>query len=173
MTESLLPVSVSRMLAEELQQESPPSEPPVISETESELSFSECGSTCGSPPPGLELEPPPLVPAPYATPAPQTGVRRVIRKLFTNSRERWRQQNVSGAFEELRRLVPAHPPDKKLSKNEILRLSIRYIRLLTSVLEWQDRQLENSPSPVDGTAARIKTEAPEATSPGLDLHRSG
>ena len=159
------------MLSEE-PQESPPSDPPVVSETESELSLSECGSPCGSPPAGLELEPPPLVPASFATAAPQTGVRRVIRKLFTNSRERWRQQNVSGAFEELRRLVPAHPPDKKLSKNEILRLSIRYIRLLTSVLEWQDRQLENVPDQKEAEA-RVKQEAPETVPPGLDLHRSG
>ncbi|GLG97424.1 Protein twist [Gryllus bimaculatus] len=57
--------------------------------------------------------------------------------MFTNSRERWRQQNVSGAFAELRKLVPTHPPDKKLSKNEILRMAIRYIRLLSNVLEWQ------------------------------------
>ncbi|XP_022188239.1 probable serine/threonine-protein kinase DDB_G0276181 isoform X4 [Nilaparvata lugens] len=64
----------------------------------------------------------------------------VLRKVFTNSRERWRQQNVSGAFGELRKLVPTHPPDKKLSKNEILRMAIRYIRLLTGVLEWQQHQ---------------------------------
>ncbi|KAF7268421.1 hypothetical protein GWI33_018431 [Rhynchophorus ferrugineus] len=63
--------------------------------------------------------------------------RGFVKKIFTNSRERWRQQNVSGAFAELRKLVPTHPPDKKLSKNEILRMAIRYIRLLTNVLEWQ------------------------------------
>ncbi|XP_013165868.1 PREDICTED: uncharacterized protein LOC106116538 [Papilio xuthus] len=62
---------------------------------------------------------------------------RPPRKLFTNCRERWRQQNVSGAFAELRRLVPTHPPDKKLSKNEILRMAIRYIGLLCEVLDWQ------------------------------------
>lgn len=62
----------------------------------------------------------------------------VVRKYFTNTRERWRQQNVSGAFAELRKLVPTHPPDKKLSKNEILRMAIRYIKLLTNVLEWQE-----------------------------------
>ncbi|XP_057330522.1 uncharacterized protein LOC130670910 [Microplitis mediator] len=66
-----------------------------------------------------------------------------VRKLFTNSRERWRQQNVSGAFAELRKLVPTHPPEKKLSKNEILRMAIRYIRLLTNVLEWQKTQERN------------------------------
>lgn len=70
----------------------------------------------------------------------------VVRKIFTNTRERWRQQNVSGAFSELRKLVPTYPPDKKLSKHEILRNSIRYINLLSTVLDWQKRQesqLEN------------------------------
>ncbi|XP_034136104.1 uncharacterized protein LOC117588737 isoform X2 [Drosophila guanche] len=62
-----------------------------------------------------------------------------VRKVFTNTRERWRQQNVSGAFAELRKLVPTHPPDKKLSKNEILRSAIKYIKLLTGILEWQQR----------------------------------
>lgn len=60
--------------------------------------------------------------------------------MFTNTRERWRQQNVSGAFAELRKLVPTHPPDKKLSKNEILRSAIKYIKLLTGILEWQQQQ---------------------------------
>lgn len=71
-----------------------------------------------------------------------TGTRngQVVRKIFTNTRERWRQQNVSGAFAELRKLVPTHPPDKKLSKNEILRMAIKYIRLLTNILEWQKKQ---------------------------------
>jgi len=54
-------------------------------------------------------------------------VRKVVRRIFTNSRERWRQQNVNGAFAELRKLIPTHPPDKKLSKNEILRLAIRFV----------------------------------------------
>ncbi|XP_071539385.1 uncharacterized protein [Panulirus ornatus] len=76
---------------------------------------------------------------------------RTIRKVFTNTRERWRQQNVSGAFAELRRLVPTHPPDKKLSKNEILRLTIKYIKLLNSVLEWQKRQDDSLYQPNDST----------------------
>ncbi|XP_063586319.1 uncharacterized protein LOC134763693 [Penaeus indicus] len=77
------------------------------------------------------------------------GHHRNIRKVFTNTRERWRQQNVSGAFAELRRLVPTHPPDKKLSKNEILRLAIKYINLLNSVLEWQRRQDDSFYPPHD------------------------
>lgn len=36
--------------------------------------------------------------------------------------------------------MPTHPPDKKLSKNEILRMSIKYIRLLTNILDWQTNQ---------------------------------
>lgn len=47
---------------------------------------------------------------------------------------------MSGAFAELRKLVPTHPPDKKLSKNEILRMAIKYIRLLTNILDWQKKQ---------------------------------
>ncbi|XP_033170797.1 uncharacterized protein LOC117147843 [Drosophila mauritiana] len=73
------------------------------------------------------------------------GATGGVRKVFTNTRERWRQQNVSGAFAELRKLVPTHPPDKKLSKNEILRSAIKYIKLLTGILEWQQRQAPSHP----------------------------
>lgn len=62
------------------------------------------------------------------------------RRVFSNSRERRRQQNVNGAFAELRKLVPTHPPDKKLSKNEVLRLAIKYIRLLDKVIESQKKE---------------------------------
>merc|ERR1712080_675596 len=64
----------------------------------------------------------------------------MARKVFTNHRERYRQQNVSGAFMELRKPLPSPPIDKKISKSEILKLSIRYIRLLEGVLKWQDEQ---------------------------------
>ncbi|XP_076353556.1 uncharacterized protein LOC143248757 [Tachypleus tridentatus] len=75
--------------------------------------------------------------------APVSGgqnLRKFNRRVFTNSRERWRQQNVNGAFADLRRLLPTHPPDKKLSKNEILRLATRYIRILSGVLEYQKQE---------------------------------
>lgn len=49
----------------------------------------------------------------------------VYHENNVHSREKWRQKNVADAFEELRRLVPTYPPDKKLSKNEILRMAIR------------------------------------------------
>ncbi|XP_044133751.1 T-cell acute lymphocytic leukemia protein 2-like [Bufo gargarizans] len=58
----------------------------------------------------------------------------MTRKIFTNTRERWRQQNVNSAFAELRKLIPTHPPDKKLSKNETLRLAMRYINFLINIL---------------------------------------
>lgn len=61
----------------------------------------------------------------------------MTRKVFTNTRERWRQHNVNTAFAELRKLIPTHPPEKKLSKNEILRLAMRYINFLVTLLEKQ------------------------------------
>lgn len=63
--------------------------------------------------------------------------QKLARRVFTNSRERWRQQNVNGAFSELRKLIPTHPPDKKLSKNEILRLAVKYINFLVTLLNDQ------------------------------------
>ncbi|KAM3864747.1 uncharacterized protein lyl1 [Diretmus argenteus] len=63
--------------------------------------------------------------------------QKLARRVFTNSRERWRQQNVNGAFSELRKLIPTHPPDKKLSKNEILRLAMKYINFLVTLLNDQ------------------------------------
>lgn len=71
-------------------------------------------------------------------PSCQAGQPKIVRRIFTNSRERWRQQNVNGAFAELRKLIPTHPPDKKLSKNEILRLAMKYISFLSNLLEDQD-----------------------------------
>ncbi|XP_055767462.1 T-cell acute lymphocytic leukemia protein 1-like isoform X2 [Salvelinus fontinalis] len=65
--------------------------------------------------------------------------QKLARRVFTNSRERWRQQNVNGAFSDLRRLIPTHPPDKKLSKNEILRLAMKYIDFLVTLLNDQSQ----------------------------------
>ncbi|XP_060055040.1 T-cell acute lymphocytic leukemia protein 2 [Erinaceus europaeus] len=64
----------------------------------------------------------------------------MTRKIFTDTRERWRQQNVNRAFAKLRKLIPTHPPDKKLSKNETLRLAMRYINFLVKVLGEQSSQ---------------------------------
>ncbi|XP_043941763.1 T-cell acute lymphocytic leukemia protein 1 isoform X2 [Protopterus annectens] len=78
-------------------------------------------------------------PAPYEVEITE-GPQKVVRRIFTNSRERWRQQNVNGAFAELRKLIPTHPPDKKLSKNEILRLAMKYINFLAKLLNDQEEE---------------------------------
>ncbi|XP_033119436.1 helix-loop-helix protein 1-like [Anneissia japonica] len=51
------------------------------------------------------------------------------------TRERIRVEAFNIAFGELRTLLPTLPPDKKLSKIEILRLAICYISYLNHVLD--------------------------------------
>ncbi len=50
-------------------------------------------------------------------------------------RERMRVEAFNSAFGTLRQLLPTLPPDKKLSKIEILRLAICYIKYLDNVLK--------------------------------------
>lgn len=108
-----------------------------LSDQEIEFSVSECGSPYH--------DSPCHTPADTNKPVPPT-IGDTTKLTINTTREKWRQQNVSEAFEELRKLVPTHPPDKKLSKNEILRLSIRYIQLLRSILHWQDlEQTQTTP----------------------------
>lgn len=63
--------------------------------------------------------------------------RRATEKYRTAhaTRERIRVEAFNVAFAELRKLLPTLPPDKKLSKIEILRLAICYISYLNHVLE--------------------------------------
>ncbi|KAL6104520.1 tal1 [Pungitius sinensis] len=93
-------------------------------------------------------------PAPYEVELDEAGQPKIVRRIFTNSRERWRQQNVNGAFAELRKLIPTHPPDKKLSKNEILRLAMKYISFLSNLLEDQDGG-RNGGTTTDGETALL------------------
>ena len=51
------------------------------------------------------------------------------------TRERLRVEAFNSAFCTLRQLLPTLPPDKKLSKIEILRLAICYITYLNNVLD--------------------------------------
>lgn len=102
----------------------------------------------------------PLKPLPYyvAVVYPTGPPQKIARRVFTNSRERWRQQNVNGAFSELRKLIPTHPPDKKLSKNEILRLAVKYINFLVTLLndQAQDRSRDlPEPRQEDQSAAEL------------------
>ncbi|NXH22054.1 HEN1 protein, partial [Bucco capensis] len=63
--------------------------------------------------------------------------RRATAKYRTAhaTRERIRVEAFNMAFGELRKLLPTLPPDKKLSKIEILRLAICYISYLNHVLD--------------------------------------
>lgn len=65
----------------------------------------------------------------------QNHCQSYMKRLYTNSRERWRQQHVNLAFGELRKLLPTYPPERKLSKNEILRLAMKYIRFLDDLVK--------------------------------------
>lgn len=66
--------------------------------------------------------------------------RRATQKyrLAHATRERVRVEAFNVAFADLRKLLPTLPPDKKLSKIEILRLAICYIAYLNHVLERFD-----------------------------------
>ncbi|XP_074603242.1 uncharacterized protein LOC141856729 [Brevipalpus obovatus] len=72
---------------------------------------------------------------------PVRTTKKPSRRVFTNCRERERQQNVNDAFQELRSKIPTEPLDKKLSKCSILTRAIDYIKLLKSVLDFFDRNL--------------------------------
>ncbi|XP_014275859.1 helix-loop-helix protein 1 [Halyomorpha halys] len=63
--------------------------------------------------------------------------RRATAKYRTAhaTRERVRVEAFNVAFAELRKLLPTLPPDKKLSKIEILKLAICYIAYLNHVLD--------------------------------------
>ncbi|KAF7491632.1 Helix-loop-helix protein 1 [Sarcoptes scabiei] len=64
-------------------------------------------------------------------------LRRATAKyrLAHATRERIRVEAFNLAFSQLRHLLPTLPPDKKLSKIEILRLAICYIGYLNNVLD--------------------------------------
>lgn len=47
-----------------------------------------------------------------------------------NKRERVRTENVNVGFDNLRKLIPTDPVDRKLSKIEVLRLATSYINHL-------------------------------------------
>lgn len=69
------------------------------------------------------------------------GERRRRRRATAKYRsahatsERVRVVAFNVAFAELRKLLPTLPPDKKLSKVEILRLAVCYISYLNHVLD--------------------------------------
>lgn len=52
------------------------------------------------------------------------------RRGQANRRERVRTENVNAGFDNLRKLIPTEPEDRKLSKIEVLRLATSYIQHL-------------------------------------------
>ncbi|ALC49598.1 HLH4C [Drosophila busckii] len=98
-------------------------------------------------------QPPPPTPAPrrrttpiaHLDPSELVGLSREERRRRRRAtlkyrtahatRERVRVEAFNVSFAELRKLLPTLPPDKKLSKIEILKLAICYIAYLNHVLE--------------------------------------
>ncbi|KAJ2949143.1 hypothetical protein O0L34_g6083 [Tuta absoluta] len=71
----------------------------------------------------------------------QESVPVVKQRCQANARERDRTQNsVNAAFNTLRLLIPTEPPDRKLSKIEILRLAGSYINHLDNQLYTGDME---------------------------------
>ncbi|XP_006001924.1 helix-loop-helix protein 1 [Latimeria chalumnae] len=116
--------------------------PPTTSETESV--FSDCGGSGGGSggsgtcdtreaggPDSLKKE------LQHLSREERRRRRRATAKYRTAhaTRERIRVEAFNLAFAELRKLLPTLPPDKKLSKIEILRLAICYISYLNHVLD--------------------------------------
>ncbi|XP_034549901.1 helix-loop-helix protein 2-like [Notolabrus celidotus] len=78
-----------------------------------------------------------LVHAPALSKEEKRRKRRATPKYRSAhaTRERVRVEAFNVAFTELRKLLPTLPPDKKLSKIEILRLAMCYISYLKQVLD--------------------------------------
>ncbi|NXQ31214.1 HEN1 protein, partial [Alaudala cheleensis] len=96
----------------------------------------------GAAPGSLPEAPAPQIPEEPARKEPLSREERRRRRRATAkyrsahaTRERVRVEAFNVAFAELRRLLPTLPPDKKLSKIEILRLAICYISYLNHVLD--------------------------------------
>ncbi|XP_077589160.1 neurogenin-1 [Stigmatopora nigra] len=105
-------------------------------------SRSSSGSVCGS---SRSASPGPPKKTPRRrrrgrTPAVAAGPRvvRKSRRLKANDRERNRMQNLNGALDQLRRVLPALPDESKLTKIETLRLAHNYIWALAETLRMAD-----------------------------------
>ncbi|XP_038614372.1 LOW QUALITY PROTEIN: helix-loop-helix protein 2 [Tachyglossus aculeatus] len=82
--------------------------------------------------------PPGLCPHPQQLSREEKRRRRRATAKYRSAhatRERIRVEAFNLAFADLRKLLPTLPPDKKLSKIEILRLAICYISYLNHVLD--------------------------------------
>ncbi|KAL8202439.1 UNVERIFIED_CONTAM: Helix-loop-helix protein 2 [Gekko kuhli] len=116
----------------------PPSSSSAPSDPESLEARGGLRSCCAS---DLDAEAPDAA-APRPPPPPLSREEKRRRRRATAkyrsahaTRERIRVEAFNLAFAELRKLLPTLPPDKKLSKIEILRLAICYISYLNHVLD--------------------------------------
>lgn len=64
-------------------------------------------------------------------------------RIDRNFRERHRVRKISHVFEELKGKLPEEWTSRKMSKAEILRKTIKYIRYLTNAVQEQDKTEEN------------------------------
>ncbi|XP_074551437.1 helix-loop-helix protein 2-like [Halichoeres trimaculatus] len=106
-------------------------------QTDSETLLDTLNAHCGSVSVDLKDETRSLTHAAALSREEKRRKRRATAKYRSAhaSRERVRVVAFNVAFTELRNLLPTLPPDKKLSKIEILRLAICYISYLTHVLD--------------------------------------
>lgn len=100
--------------------------------------------------------------------------RRATEKYRTAhaTRERVRVEAFNTAFGELRQLLPTLPPDKKLSKIEILRLAICYIAFLNHVLDlsWSTSDCHNAYTRIHHRRNRYVVLQIQYSTPSLDSH---
>lgn len=86
---------------------------------------------------------------PKQKPAPLSKYRRKT----ANARERSRMREINQAFETLRKVVPqmsvSHETNEKLTKIMTLRLAMKYISTLSSVLNQESDNPESLPSSSD------------------------
>ncbi|OZC04840.1 Helix-loop-helix DNA-binding domain protein [Onchocerca flexuosa] len=61
--------------------------------------------------------------------------------MCQNRTERDRQLQINSAFLQLRQIIPSYPINKKMSKQEILRGAIRYLRILEYLLGMRNNFL--------------------------------
>lgn len=107
-----------------------------------------------------------------------------VRRTRANERERNRMHNLNDAYEELRKVVPHYPADRKLSKIETLILAQNYILSLSDLLlqrtsaEYQqkiDKEFCSQPyspssTPIPTTSNSRSSDSESSLSSPLDLN---
>nr|VZH94985.1 unnamed protein product [Spirometra erinaceieuropaei] len=71
-----------------------------------------------------------------------------------------RLSNLNQAFCRLRALVPSHPPERRMSKQEILRQAINYIRVLETILWEMEQETMEGVRVVQGPGKHLAPQKP-------------